>query len=130
MRHVRLRKTCINLHNCHVSETRDTKAKLVKIHIHIHSFRCKVGGNPTKTVFKNKQQYFDELQGKQKWTRSSGRLIIGPSFQQFVEFSLVHRMQLLFTMEKSSHESWKTVAFAFLLLTVVPVEPQKECLLH
>ena len=38
MRHVRLRKTCINLHNCHVSETRNTKAKLVKIHSFIHSF--------------------------------------------------------------------------------------------
>ena len=37
IRHARLRKTCINLHNCHVSETRDTKAKLVKIHSFIHS---------------------------------------------------------------------------------------------
>ena len=34
-------------------------------------------------------------QGKQKWTRSSGRLMIGPSFQQFVEFSLVHRMHVV-----------------------------------
>ena len=58
--------------------------------------------------------------------------MIGPSFQQFVEFSLVHRMHVVVVYDgKRAAMKAERLAFAFSMLTVVvPVEPQKECFLH